>query len=292
MEIPAYPASRSLDLGDKPLLDGIFAGLQPRISELTFAGLYLFRRAHDYRVTQVGNSLVILGKGYAGEGYFLPPLSGDVGGALSILFGEGLTLYGADETFVRGYLHGLDLDIAEDRDNFDYLYLREELATLPGNRFHKKRNRISYFTARHAYTVEPYAEGHLEGSLALLHEWEKVHFRLSSASIGHEVEACRDALETAGLLGLKGLVALVGGEVKAFVLGEQLNADTSVCHFEKADPFLDGLYQLIHREFSRLLFTACAYVNMEQDLGEPGLRESKLSYHPVELLKKHRVTPR
>ena len=48
MEIPAWPASRPLDMGDKPRFDTLFELLQPRVSELTFAGLYLFRTAHDY----------------------------------------------------------------------------------------------------------------------------------------------------------------------------------------------------------------------------------------------------
>jgi hypothetical protein len=99
----------------------------------------------------------------------------------------------------------------------------------------------------------------------------------------------RNNLEMASMLGLEGLIAFVDGEVRAFVLGEKLNDVTSLCHFEKADPFLDGLYQLIDREFCRLCFTESIYVNREQDLGEPNLRASKLSYHPVELVKKFRV---
>ncbi|MFZ3207783.1 MAG: hypothetical protein WA140_02990 [Geobacteraceae bacterium] len=55
MEIPPYPLARELTLGDKPLLDEIFFRLQPRVSELTFAGLYLFRLAHAYRLTGVGD---------------------------------------------------------------------------------------------------------------------------------------------------------------------------------------------------------------------------------------------
>jgi len=50
MEIPPYPTSRPLALTDKPLLDRLCADIQPRVSELTFAGLYLFRRAHDYQL--------------------------------------------------------------------------------------------------------------------------------------------------------------------------------------------------------------------------------------------------
>src|SRR5512137_2579739 len=94
--IPHHPGSRPLELTDKPLLDGIFVHLQPRVSELTFAGLYLFRAAHDYRLSRVGDALVVLGQGYGGEPYFLPPLGGDVAGALVVLLAAGLTLYGAD----------------------------------------------------------------------------------------------------------------------------------------------------------------------------------------------------
>jgi hypothetical protein len=52
---------------------------------------------------------------------------------------------------------------------------------------------------------------------------------------------------------------------------------------------MEGLSQLVNREFARLLFTDCMYVNREQDLGESGLRIAKLSYHPVELVKKFKV---
>jgi hypothetical protein len=81
----------------------------------------------------------------------------------------------------------------------------------------------------------------------------------------------------------------VEGAVRAFAVGERLNRETAVCHFEKADYFMEGLSQLVNREFARLLFTGCRYINREQDLGEPGLRIAKLSYHPAELVKKFRV---
>jgi len=292
MEIPHYPAGRPPAFADKPLLDDIFARLQPRISEFTFANLYLFRTAHDYRLTRVGDALVVMGKGYAGGEYFLPPLTGSIEQAMSPLFSDGLLLYGADVPFVEHYFQGGTMEVMEDRDSFDYLYLRAEMAELPGNRYHKKKNRINYFSRRHAYTVESFSAIHLEGALKLLDEWCRVRSMLDSSSLLPEAEATREALTMAVQLGLEGLVVLVDGEMKAFTLGEKLNDGTSVCHFERADPFLDGLYQLINREFNRLLFIDCTYVNREQDLGEPNLRESKLSYHPVELVKKFRVRAR
>jgi hypothetical protein len=289
MEIPPYPASRPIDIADKAILEQLCSELQPHISELTFAGLYLFRNAHNYKLATVAGALVVLGKGYDGEEYFMPPLGGNIAEALRILFADGLSLYGADDRFVAAYLTDESLQITELRDSFDYLYLREELATLPGSRFHKKKNRINYFTARHDYTVALYTGKHLTGCLNLL----DILVQSTQDDIGNsllsELEATYEAVQCAELLGLQGVVVLVNGAVVAFALGERLNRDTAVCHFEKADPYTEGLYQLVNREFARLLFQDCRFLNREQDLGDMGLRNAKLSYHPVELVKKYLV---
>ena len=289
MYIPGYPESRPLDIEDKLLLDDLFRHLQPRISEFTFANLYLFRLAHEYRLTMVDKALVILARGYGGEPYFLLPPEDGSDEALFRLLDDGLTLYGADGHFIDNYLSERGVEIVPDRDSFDYLYLRQELAELPGNRFHKKKNRINYFVSRHAYSIEQYGASHLQGCLDLLDEWRRVREEIENDSVVLEADATAEALRMAAPLGLEGVVALVDGRIKAFALGERLNSDTSVCHFEKADPFMEGLYQLIDREFNRLLFTECTYVNREQDLGIINLRESKLSYHQVELIEKFRV---
>lgn len=100
MEIPGYTAMGQLALGDKQLLDRLFQQLQPRISEMTFAGLYLFRRGHDYCLARVGESLAGLGTGDDGRKYCLPPLGGDIASALDMLFAQGVELYGADDESV------------------------------------------------------------------------------------------------------------------------------------------------------------------------------------------------
>nr|WP_088536743.1 DUF2156 domain-containing protein [Geobacter sp. DSM 9736] len=292
MSIPRYPDSRELDLGDKELFDPLLADFQPRISELTFANLYLFRKAHSYSVSRLGEAVIVRGRGYGGDEYVLPPLGADRRGGLKALLDEGVAVYGVDERMLAEELVYEGLEPVEDRDDFDYLYLRSDLAELPGNRFHKKKNRINYFLNRHECKIERYTASFAEGCGRLLQEWRRVRQEVESPSFIMEVEAAMEALQLAERLRLEGVVALVGGEVKGFALGEQLSRDTSVCHFEKADPFLEGLYQLVNREFCRLLFTHCTFVNREQDLGEQNLREAKLSYHPVELVKKYKVRKR
>ena len=287
MEIPPYPESRPLAMTDKPLLDRLCADVQPRVSELSFAALYLFRGAHGYRLATAAGSIIVLGRGYDGSAYFLPPLGGDVAAALKIMFSHGQTLYGADELFVARYLTESTLHITEQRDSHDYLYLREELATLPGSRFHKKKNHINYFSKRHNYTVSHLSKKHLGGCLNVLNKWKDGSMSEERNSRLMEVEAAAEALQSSDALGLEGVVVMVNNTVVAFALGERLNRKTAVCHFEKADPFMEGLNQLINREFARLLFQDCQYVNREQDLGNMGLRNAKLSYHPVDMVKKY-----
>jgi hypothetical protein len=291
MEIPPYPATRPLTLADKPLLDQLCSNFQPRISELSFAGLYLFRKAHEYQLATAADSIVVIGTGYDGSVYFLPPLGGDAAAALKVLFADGLPLYGADDLFVERHLAEHSLQKEEKRDSFDYLYLREELALLPGSRFHKKKNRINYFTTRHEYRVERFTNEQVNGCLTLLDRWYQRSRDESGRSLLLEVEATTEALHSAEVLGLTGIVIMVNDAVAAFAIGEQLNQETAVCHFEKADPFSEGLYQLVNREFAKNLFQECRYLNREQDLGNSGLRSAKLSYHPVELVKKYLVYP-
>jgi hypothetical protein len=231
----------------------------------------------------------VSGRGYDGGRYCLQPFEGDIPGACEMLLNAGLELYGVDEGFAAGCLKSEAYEIVEDRDSFDYLYLRDELAQLPGNRFHKKKNRINYFTVRHTHDVQILSARHVCGCLQLLDEWARVAEVEGNRSFGLEMDATVEALTQADDLGLQGVVVTVEGVVRAFALGERLNGDTAVCHFEKADHFMEGLSQLVNREFCRLLFAGCRYVNREQDLGEPGLRNAKLSYHPVELVKKFRV---
>jgi hypothetical protein len=291
MTVPPYPQRRPLDMGDRPLLEPLLQTLQPRVSELTFAGLWLFRAAHGYELCRLGEAAVVLGRGYDGSACAMPPLGGEVDKAAARLLTDGIPLYGADDLFLAAWPLPSGARVVEDRDNWDYLYLRSELATLPGNRYHKKKNRINYFLARHDCQVVPLEPEQTEACLAFLQEWGRLRGDQGSSSFRPELEATAEAVRFAGQLGLEGLVALVGGEVKGLVLGERLNADTSACHFQKTDPFMDGLAQLIDREFNARLFTDCTYVNREQDLGEPGLRAAKLSYHPVELVRKYRILP-
>ena len=72
----------------------------------------------------------------------------------------------------------------------------------------------------------------------------------------------------------------------AFAVGEQINEDTLVVHIEKAFSEVPGAYAIINQQFLVHEADGLKYVNREDDVGEPGLRKAKLSYHPEFLVEK------
>ena len=94
--------------------------------------------------------------------------------------------------------------------------------------------------------------------------------------------------------GILGLALVENGQVLAMTMGSPLSANTFDVHFEKAREDVDGAYAAINQAFARYLrelFPALEYLNREDDMGLPGLRKAKLSYHPDHLIVKFWASP-
>ena len=89
---------------------------------------------------------------------------------------------------------------------------------------------------------------------------------------------------------MEGGVLYADGAAVGFSVGEMANSDTFDVHFEKAVVSINGAYPMVCRELTRMLMRkhpGLVYINREEDMGLPALRESKLSYKPEYLLKKY-----
>ena len=98
------------------------------------------------------------------------------------------------------------------------------------------------------------------------------------------------ALAHRKMFGMIGGLIRAEGKVVAFTLGERLTVDTFDVHFEKAYADVEGAYAMINREFVRRELSDYTYINREEDMGIPGLRQAKLSYQPDSLVEKGIVT--
>ena len=83
---------------------------------------------------------------------------------------------------------------------------------------------------------------------------------------------------------------LVDGAMVAYTVAEALTPQSIVIHFEKGDTRFKGVYQAINQMFLAHSARDFLTVNREQDLNDEGLRKSKLSYNPLEFMRKSRVT--
>ncbi len=66
--------------------------------------------------------------------------------------------------------------------------------------------------------------------------------------------------------------------------------DTMVVHIEKAYADVPGAYPMINQQFVLHETEGYTYINREEDTGAEGLRQAKLSYHPVFMVEKGFVT--
>lgn len=174
-----------------------------------------------------------------------------------------------------------------ERDYFDYIYLREDLSLLKGKKYQSKRNHINNFKKRYEYEYAPITPDLITQCLKLECTWYKANKTEDDAEdLNYERISMTYALNHFDELGLLGGALLVDGKVIAFTFGAPINHDTFGVHVEKADVNYEGAYTVINQEFASRLPEKFIYVNREEDLGIPGLRQAKLSYNPVILLEK------
>ena len=182
-----------------------------------------------------------------------------------------------------------DFNFVKDRDYFDYVYQRQDLAELKGKHYQPKRNHVNKFKREYNFTTEPLTQQAVAECLEFEASWCRVHGYEEDENILNERQAMVYAFEHWERLGLRGLVIRVEGKVAAFTFGAPINHDTFGVHFEKADIRIDGAYSAVNQFFAASLPEEYVYLNREEDLGIPGLRQAKLSYQPAFLLEKIRA---
>lgn len=185
----------------------------------------------------------------------------------------------------------IDLDgrveVEEARGQWDYLYLSDELTTLSGNRFHKKKNLLKQFQKLYNYEYKSLTSNCVETVLNMQTEWCRWRDCESSEALLAENDAVARVLTHWGEIpGLSGGIIRIDGVPIAYTLAEPLNDDTLIIHFEKAANGIKGAYQAINYLFCNDAGKNYKYINREQDLDDEGLRKAKMSYNPVDFSRK------
>jgi hypothetical protein len=216
----------------------------------------------------------------------------DWGDVFNRLFKSGTRFIRIPETLSRLWQKNLQdrLVIEEDRDHWDYLYDINEMVELRGNRFHKKKNLLNQFIKKYDYRFKTFSPSMIEPAMAMQADWCNWRDCESSEVLSAENRSVFKVLmHWNDLVGLTGGVILVEDIIVAYTLAEKMSDESIVVHYEKGCPDYKGVYQAINQMFLESLPENFKIVNREQDLGEEGLRQAKMSYNPFGFLKKYRV---
>ena len=183
-------------------------------------------------------------------------------------------------------------DITYHRDEADYVYESEKLATLSGKKLHGKRNHGYKFKALHGdnWSYETITEEYLEECFQMALKWRNKNGCGEDPEKNSEMCVTLNSLRLYKELDLRGGVLRTEGYVVAFSIGEPVSDDTFVVHIDKAFADVPGAYPMINQQFVEHEVQGFSYVNREEDMGETGLRSAKESYHPIFMVEKGVVT--
>jgi uncharacterized protein len=301
---PADPPPAPLRMEHRAQIEPLLRRFPQPISGYTFASLMAWNAVDQYEWAIRGDqTLFITCTDYDGSRQHMQPV-----GAFSA----------ASEAAFLGGLAGLDrparildvsgrflgehaafaahFEVCSDRENANYICRAQDLALLRGGVYAKKRNHISKAERSFSWTAHPLTGESRSECLRILHDmattWTPADESHENApSLAEERLALEFTLSRFDELDQRGVLIRAEGRPVAFSIYEALDPTTAVVHFEKADRSFPGLCQLVSREVAKaILHHGYVFINYEEDMGMPGLRQAKLSYGPMELRPSYTLT--
>jgi len=173
----------------------------------------------------------------------------------------------------------------------DYLYDLRSLATLSGKLYNKKRNHINKFHQLFSdYSHAKITNSNLPEIISFFQKYNSQNFK-NNPIFQQETTMTDFILKHYSDFNFIGICLKINNNVAGFTIGEILH-DTLYIHINKADKNYEGVYEFMNKTFISETNKNCPslnYVNKEEDVGDEGLKKSKLSYHPVALLNKYNL---
>lgn len=282
-------------IADRALLEGYVADVGEYNCETAYINMLVWQGLYGVSFCAAGDVLLVRSS-HAGRAVFALPFGNMAKGIESILAytGDVPPVFRAQEgprldEFVRTM--GAQYDVVELAEDADYVYRTEDLATLPGKKYHAKRNHIAAFSRRYDWRYEAIHGGNAAEVQRCADRWY-AQARPLPPELEVEREGVRALLSHFDELGLLGGAVRVDGQVVAFCIASRLTQDAVDVHVEKALDAYEGAYTVVNNQFARHLPAEVTLINREDDMGLEGLRKAKLSYHPARLLKKYLCLPR
>lgn len=297
-ELPEYPIFRKIDPKDESWYNTFYSDFEPH-ADFCFSNLNCWLDINDdlclsrlegnlvYRFTDVLGSAG-LNISYSIFGKSAPDI------ALNILAADKpkrLTM--VPDFFIRE-LKNKQHAIQSDRDNWDYVYDANEFSSLSGPAYKRIRYQIKSFTQAHEdhceISIHNLSKKLGEDLLRELNSWERAY------QFGNDPEEIENIALFRRLIShahhaTKIVLLKINKRTEAFtVYSEPPQKEYAIIHHIKCSYRYDHLFDyLFYKTVAKLESDGKRFVNLEQDLGIPGLRHHKQLLRPTLLLKKYNI---
>lgn len=283
---------KKINSSSKEIIEKYYKNNNIKICDYSFNNLLIWSIGDELEYLEEDETLFIRGNYLSEESYFLP---------LSITADKDAVIKGINKLLSIG--HNIELVpeewkkkleeyyiFSEQRDSFDYIYLLEDLVNLKGKKYIKKRNRFNHFLKHYNHKYEIISKENIAEVLKFQEVWMEKREAFQCDELEKENKGIKNLLKNYENLNLIGGIIYVDRKIAAYTIGEKVGENMLIIHIEKGNEEFLGSYQAINSLFLKENGDKIIYVNREDDAGVPGLRNAKLSYSPIDFLKKYRIT--
>jgi hypothetical protein len=300
IRIPDFPSFKPLELGDQFEIEQWVKRFPP-YSDFNFVSLWSWNTTAQFEIAWLNQNLVVLFNDYTTGERFLSFIgTNEVDRTADALLDFAVAhdiapeLRLLPEATARAMTPRPGIVLAPAPEHDDYVLSTASWSALDGKAFRNKRNEISRLIREHAPVCRQIDLSDPEirrGVMDVFGRWV-VHKKLAGRSdTTIESVAVRRVFSLHRPGDLLAFGVFVDGRLVAYSINERLGDGYAMGHHWKADPAYCSAYPYMLRETCRTL--ACegtAYLNIQQDLGDPGLALAKKLYHPVRRLHKYRLS--
>ena len=265
------------------------------ICDLSFTNLFLWSFGENTEY-EIENNVLTIRSFYKGKEYYFMPLPKEettenieeMKRKINKLIDKKVPIHYFNEYWYEKLKDDFPC-LKEKRDYEDYIYSFESLTTLKGRHYSKKKNRVANFKRNYDFVYESITKENIHEVIKFQKKWFDLYSDSNEEILRNENTGILEILNNWDKLNIKGGLLKVNNEVIAYTLGEKITQNTVLIHIEKALIDYVGSYQAINMFYLEKEWENIEYVNREDDFGDEGLREAKMSYKPLYLLKKYSI---
>lgn len=298
--IPSFPEFKKLELNDRLPIE-VHTRLHKPYSDFNFTNLFAWDTLDIRKVSELNGNLVVLFTDYVTN----EPVFSFLGNKKCSETARDIIAYARSEhisptlQYVTAecalQLKKDGFKVEEDEENFDYIFSVAQIASPQGSAYKVKRQSANRFSRTHPdaqFIIKDLRESAVqEQILALFNQWK--NHKLSDTKYDWELEgvALRRLLDSAHQHDLTLSCLYLNNKLLGFSIDEVLGDTYAISHFVKADVQYKGIYEYLNECTAKhLVQEGVALWNWEQDLNIEGLKRLKMSYRPIDFLKKYRVS--